>query len=163
MNAKENKNLFALANGLGTTFMHSDRQTSDLNYQSMKVKSVNLQTLLLAFSFVFIVNNVSAQVVVDGKDVTADKEIAYIQFLYFMEKGTFKPVYLIDYGLIDNQQGPPKRQKILVGKVEIKESMSPMYILNMLNRAGWEYMGDETYVHVPMMEGWYSFTLKRKK
>jgi hypothetical protein len=103
------------------------------------------------------------QVVVDGKDVSAEKDVQYIQFLYYLEKGSFKPVYLIDYGLVDNQQGQAKKQKISIDKKEVTDSLSPINILNLLYKAGWEYMGDETYVQVPMMEGWYSFTLKRKK
>jgi hypothetical protein len=110
-----------------------------------------------------IVYQTNGQIVVDGKDVSSDKEIHYIQFLYYVEKSSFKPVYLIDYGIIDGQQGVPKKQKVSIDKNEIKASMSPIYILNLLYKAGWEYMGDETYVQVPMMEGWYSFTLKRKK
>lgn len=110
-----------------------------------------------------LVGTTNAQVVVDGKDVTADKNIQYIQLLYYVEKSSFKPVYLIDYGMIDNQQGIPKKQKVSVDKNEIKDTMSPIYILNLLHKSGWEYMGDETYSHIPLMEGWYSFTLKRKK
>lgn len=103
------------------------------------------------------------QLQVDDKDINADKNVQYIQFLYYVDKGSFRPVYLIDYGLIDTQQGPPKKQKLMINKTEIKDNMSPIYILNQLYKAGWEYMGDEMYVHVPMGEGWYSFTLKRKK
>ncbi|HEY0740149.1 MAG TPA: hypothetical protein VGD40_01770 [Chryseosolibacter sp.] len=109
------------------------------------------------------VPNASAQIVVDNKNVSSDKDITYIQFLYFIEKSTFKPVYVIDYGLIDNQQGAPKRQTIKIDSVQVTNSMSPMYIMNLLSKAGWEYMGDETYVQLPLMEDWYSFTLRRKK
>lgn len=119
-----------------------------------------LASIILTAGFV---SSGNAQVVVDTKNVTADKDIQYIQFLYYVEKSSFKPVYLIDFGMVDTQTGPPKKQKVSIDKTEIKESMSPIHILNLLHKSGWEYMGDETYVQVPMMEGWYSFTLKRKK
>jgi hypothetical protein len=113
--------------------------------------------------FVFAFFGTSGQVMVDGKNVSAEKEIAYIQLLYFVDKSTFKPIYLIDFGLLDNQKSTPKKQTIKIDKTEITDSMSPMYILNLLYKSGWEYMGDETYIKVPMMEDWYSFTLKRKR
>jgi hypothetical protein len=120
---------------------------------------VGLSVILILFTL----NGALAQITVDGKDINSDKEIAYIQFLYYVEKSSYKPVYLIDYGIVDLQQGPLKKQKIVIDKTEVKDSMSPVIILNLLHKSGWEYMGDETYVQVPMAEGWYSFTLKRKK
>lgn len=105
----------------------------------------------------------SAQILVDGKNVSADKDVSYIQLLYYVDKSTFKPVYMIDFGLVDNQQSTPKKQSIKIDKTEVSDSMSPVYLLNLLSKSGWEYMGDETYMRVPMMDDWYSFTLKRKK
>ncbi|HEY0652207.1 MAG TPA: hypothetical protein VGD65_03725 [Chryseosolibacter sp.] len=120
--------------------------------------------LLVVIALLFTgVLSANAQIEVDGKNVNDDTQVQYVQLLYYLEKGTLKPVYLIDHGLIDTQQGPLKPQKIRIDKIEVTASMSPVYILNLLHKAGWEYMGDETYVQVPMMEGWYSFTLKRKK
>lgn len=119
--------------------------------------------LTLCLLVVGVVGKANAQIVADGKDVTSDKSIQYIQLIYYVEKSSFKPVYMIDYGIIDGQLGTPKKQKVSIDKNEISDSMSPIYILNLLHKSGWEYMGDETYVQVPMMEGWYSFTLKRKK
>jgi hypothetical protein len=107
--------------------------------------------------------NLNAQVIVDTKNVTTDKDIQYIQFLYYLEKGSFKPVYLIDFGMVETQQGTPKKQKVSIDRTEVKDSMSPIFVLNLLHKSGWEYMGDEMYVQFPMMEGWYSYTLKRKK
>jgi hypothetical protein len=120
---------------------------------------------LLVFCFAAggIIGRAEGQIVVDGKDVSSDKGIQYIQLLYYVDKSSFKPVYLVDYGMLDSQQGIPKKQALSIDKKEVKDSMSPIYILNLLYKSGWEYMGDETYVQVPMMEGWYSFTFKRRR
>jgi hypothetical protein len=130
----------------------------------MKVRDSFLRKLAFGLGLAFgITYGSSAQVFVDGKNVSADKDVTYIQFLYFVDKSTFKPVYLIDFGMIDNQQSPPKKQIIKIDKTEINDSMSPVYILNLFYKSGWEYMGDETFTKLTMMEDWYSFTLKRKR
>jgi hypothetical protein len=139
-------------------------QLSSVIQANVWTMKTSLLKFLLPFCLlIFFAIKSKAQVIVDEKDISTDKDLTYIQFLYYIEKSTFRPVYLIDHGLVDSQQVPQKKQKLSINKVEIKDSMSPMYVLNLLAKSGWEYMGDETYVQVPMMEGWYSFTLKRKK
>jgi hypothetical protein len=101
------------------------------------------------------------QVLVDNKNLNDEKDLQYIQFMYYIDKARARPVYMIDYGITDEK--PFKTQKLSVDQTEITGQMSPVLILNKLYKAGWEYMGDETYVEVPMMENWYSYTLKRKQ
>ncbi len=115
----------------------------------------------LSFIFFALLSPAYGQVLVDAKNVNDDKAIQYIQFLYYIDKAEFKPVYMIDFGIVDPASTDMKKQKLTINGIEIKPTMSPMLVLNKLHQAGWEYLGDETYVHVPMMEGWYSFTLRR--
>ena len=104
-----------------------------------------------------------AQLVVNNKDVNADKSIEYIQFMFFINRGNLKPEYLIDYGTVDLQKVLPKDQKVKINNVELDSRMTPALVLNLLYKAKWEYMGDGMYAAIPAEENWFIYTLKRRK
>ena len=104
-----------------------------------------------------------AQLIVNNKDVNADKSIEYIQFMFFINRGTLRPEYLIDYGTVDLQKVLPKDQKVKINNVELDNRMTPVLVLNMLYKAKWEYTGDGMYAAIPAEENWFIYTLKRRK
>ncbi|MEX1241492.1 MAG: hypothetical protein WEB30_17355 [Cyclobacteriaceae bacterium] len=110
-----------------------------------------------------------AQVVVDKKNLNDDKELKYIQLMYFVDKGGFKPVFYVDYGLIEPEYTdilePERdyRQKININGEEVNDRVTIVWLLNKVDKAGWEYMGDVVYLPLKMMDNWHVFTLKRKE
>jgi hypothetical protein len=130
----------------------------------MRNKVINAQVniglaLVITIILIAIVNACSAQLVVKEKNISEDKDINYIQLIYYVEKKTFKPVYLIDYGLqsVDSVDFNPE---IKVNGETIAE-LTPVAVLNKLYTAGWEYLGDYIYINgggLPM----HTLTLKRR-
>ena len=112
---------------------------------------------------IFTAGSVRAQLVVNGKNINDVKSTQYIQFTYYIEKNTLKPVYYIDYGMMDNEAPIDQKPSININNVVITPNMSPMLVLNKLYEAGWEYLGDFQYTEPPMMDRWYIYTLKRKE
>lgn len=110
----------------------------------------------------------SAQVVVNNKNLNDDKDLTYIQLMYYIDKGTLRPVFYIDHGYIEpDYKGiiyPDKDsdlQKITINGELLGDRVTVVWVLNKLHKAGWEYMGDVVYVPIPMMDKWTIFTLRR--
>ena len=61
-----------------------------------------------------------AQVVVNNKNINDDKDLEYVQLMYYVDKATLRPVFYLDYGLIEPEYTDiiaPERdykQKILI-------------------------------------------------
>jgi hypothetical protein len=102
-----------------------------------------------------------AQLIVNDSNVSQQKEKKYIQFMYYIEKGSQKPVYFIDHGI--TEVDVRATQKIKVDNIEISGDMSPMLVLNLLYKNGWEYMGDMHYQREPMADNWFIYTLERRR
>lgn len=128
----------------------------------MALSTLAQQKLLAIAAFILLAQTALGQVMIDSKNITEDNGIEYFQLMYYVDQKTFKPVYMIDYGVLENSNGPVKAQRIRVNNEEIKDSMSPVYVINKLHRAGWEYMGDAIYVKMPLMENLVTYTFKRK-
>ena len=99
--------------------------------------------------------------IVNDVNVSDSKDKEYVQFMYYITKDTFKPVYFIDHGLMESNIIPT--QKIKIDGVDVVSEMSPIMVLNMLYKNGWEYVGDMLYLREPMLNNWYIYTLKRKQ
>jgi hypothetical protein len=106
-------------------------------------------------------NDLFAQVIVNDVNVSKQTDKIYIQLMYSIDKSSFKPVYFIDYGMISKASS--ESQKILIDGVEVDGNLSPMMVLNMLYKSGWEYIADMIYVREPIVDNWYVYTLKRRK
>ena len=109
-----------------------------------------------------------AQVVVNNKNLNDDKSLEYIQLMYLIDKGTLKPVFFVDHGVIDpeyNEILKPKdykEQTIEINGEALGDRVTVVGVLNKMHKAGWEYMGDVVYVPIPMMDNWHIFTLRRR-
>ena len=109
-----------------------------------------------------------AQVVVNNKNLNDDKDLEYIQLMYLIDKATLKPIFFVDYGVIEpeyNEILKPKdymEQKISIDGVALSDRITVVGVLNQMHKAGWEYMGDVVYVPIPMMDNWHIFTLRRR-
>lgn len=109
-----------------------------------------------------------AQVVVNNKNLNDDKDLEYIQLMYLIDKATLKPIFFVDYGVIEpeyNEILKPKdymEQKISINGEALSDRITVVGVLNQMHKAGWEYMGDVVYVPIPMMDNWHIFTLRRK-
>ena len=125
---------------------------------------------LLAVLITVLINLISeAQVLVDKKNLNEDKDLQYIQLMYYVEKSTLKPVYFLDYGFIEPEYNDilePEMMyhypRITINGAELSDRVSPVGVLNKLHLAGWEYTGDVVFVPMGMMKNWHVFTLKRK-
>ena len=111
----------------------------------------------------------NAQLVVNKKNLNEDKDLTYIQLMYYIDKGTLRPVFYVDHGYIEPEYkgiiDPDKNsdlQKIVINGEELGDRVTVVWVLNKLHKAGWEYMGDVVYVPIPMMDKWTIFTLKRR-
>jgi hypothetical protein len=112
--------------------------------------------------------NASAQVVVNDKNLNEDKDLKYIQLMYFIDKATLRPVFYVDYGIIEPEYNEILRpdkdftlQKISINGEEVSDRVTAVWVLNKMYKAGWEYLGDVVYVPIPMMDKWTIFTMKR--
>jgi hypothetical protein len=111
--------------------------------------------------FCISVTDMLAQVIVDDANVSKLTDKVYIQLMYTIDKGSFKPIYFIDYGIASKASS--EKQKILIDGVEVDGNLSPMMVLNMLYKSGWEYLGDMIYIREPVVDNWYVYTLRRKQ
>lgn len=109
-----------------------------------------------------------AQVVVNDKNLNEEKDLKYIQLMYYIDKGTLRPVFYVDYGHIEPEykgiihpEKDSQLQKILINGEGLGDRVTVVWVLNKLHAAGWEYMGDVVYVPIPMMDKWTVFTLRR--
>ena len=115
-------------------------------------KRLTLLPTLLMLSFA-----ASAQVVVNDKNLNDDENLQYIQLMYFIDKSTLRPVFYIDYGLIEPEYKEilePEKYfglpKININGHEVNDRVTVVWVLNEMHRAGWEYMGDVVYVPIPV-------------
>lgn len=104
-----------------------------------------------------------SQLLVNDLNINDKADVEFIQFTFHIDKKDFKPVYYIDYGMLDQHAPVDKTQIIKVDGVQITNNMSPMLALNRLHKAGWTYLGDMQYIEIPMMDNWYIYTLQRRK
>ncbi|HET7178842.1 MAG TPA: hypothetical protein VFI14_03920 [Chryseosolibacter sp.] len=108
------------------------------------------------------------QVVVNNKNINDDKDLEYVQLMYYVDKATLRPVFYLDYGLIEPEYTDiiePERdykQKISINGEELNDRITVVWVLNKMHQAGWEYMGDSIYLPLRMMDKWHVFTLRRK-
>jgi hypothetical protein len=103
-----------------------------------------------------------AQLVVDGKDINADTTIQYVQLSFFFDSKKLLPVYVIDVGKQITSDEDLKPTKIFMGDEEVTNQMTPMYVLNRLFEAGWEYVGDGMFMRAPILENTQAYTLRRR-
>jgi hypothetical protein len=88
--------------------------------------------------------------------------------MYYVDKATLRPVFYLDYGLIEPEYTDiiePERdykQKISINGEELNDRITVVWVLNKMHQAGWEYMGDSIYLPLRMMDKWHVFTLRRK-
>jgi len=110
-----------------------------------------------------------AQLVVNGTDLNSNPELEYIQLMYYIEKATIKPVFFVDHGLIEPEYNDivhPDRmgkQLIIINGEEVTDRVTVVWVLNKMNQAGWEYLGDVVFVPLRSMNDWHVYTLKRKR
>lgn len=125
---------------------------------------------LIAVVLTVLINMISqAQVVVNDKNLNEDKDLQYIQLMYYVDKSTLKPVYFLDYGFIEPEYNDilePEMMyeipKIRINGLELTDRVSPVGVLNKLYQAGWEYTADVLFERVGMMKDWHVYTLRRK-
>lgn len=124
--------------------------------------------VLAAFLFCFSID-LSAQLIVNDKNLNDDKELTYIQLMYYIDRGTLRPVFYVDHGYIEpeykgiiNPEKNSELQKITINGEELGDRVTVVWVLNKLHKAGWEYVGDVVYLPIPMMDKWTVFTLKRR-
>jgi hypothetical protein len=124
---------------------------------------------LCAGALIFLFNvSGHAQVVVNSKNINDDKDLEYVQLMYYVDKATLRPVFYLDYGLIEPEYTDiiaPERdykQKISINGEELNDRITVVWVLNKMHQAGWEYMGDSIYLPLRMMDKWHVFTLRRK-
>ena len=128
------------------------------------------QTLkLIGLLFVLVLGeSARAQLVVNGKDLNTDKELEYIQLMYYIDKGSIKPVFYVDDGFIEPEYseildpGKLEDQNITIDGERITDRVTVVWVLNKMNKAGWEYMGDVVFVPLKVMNNWHVYTLRRK-
>jgi hypothetical protein len=127
-----------------------------------------LTRFFIVVAFVLLLNDCQAQVVVNGKNLNVEKDLEYIQLMYYIDKSTFGPVFFIDFGFIEPEYSDiiePERnrlQEISINGQDVTDRVTSVWILNQLHKAGWEYMGDAVYVPLRIMHNWHILTLKRK-
>ena len=124
----------------------------------------------LSFGLLALLSNFhcGAQVVVNNKNINDDKDLQYVQLMYYVDKSTLRPVFYLDYGLIEPEYTDiiePERdykQTIVINGEQLSDRITVVWVLNKMHQAGWEYMGDSIYLPLRMMDKWHVFTLKRK-
>jgi hypothetical protein len=85
-----------------------------------------------------------AQVVVNDKNINDDKDLQYVQLMYYVDKSTLKPVFYLDYGLIEPEYTDiiePERdykQTILINGEPLSDRITVVWVLNKMHQAGWD-------------------------
>lgn len=133
------------------------------------MNSFKMLTLLLCLAFLTTVfNHCHGQLVVNGKNLNADNNLEYIQLMYYIDKASIKPVFFIDYGFIEPEYNDilldeqRDYQTISINGQEVTERVTVVWVLNRMNQAGWEYLGDVVFVPLKVMNNWHIYTLRRK-
>lgn len=126
-------------------------------------------TLVLSISLLAMFCNICpAQVVVNGKNLNNDPDIEYIQLMYYIDKASIKPVFYVDYGYIEPEYNDilePEhhdQQMITISGEELTDRVTVVWVLNKMNKAGWEYLGDVVFVPLRVMNNWHIYTLRKK-
>lgn len=128
----------------------------------------HLALFLCIASILILGNPCRAQVVVNGKNLNNDRELEYIQLMYYIDKNSIKPIFFVDYGFIEPEYtdildpGHPEHQTITINGEELTDRVTVVWVLNKMNKAGWEYIGDVVFVQLKVMNDWHIYTLKRK-
>jgi hypothetical protein len=123
--------------------------------------------LLVAF-LAILCNHCHAQVVVNGKNLNNDRDLEYIQLMYYIDKASIKPVFFVDYGFIEPEYTDilepehPEHQTITINGEPVTDRVTVVWVLNKMNKAGWEYMGDVVFIELKIMNDWHVYTLRRK-
>jgi hypothetical protein len=127
------------------------------------------RSFIVAAVIMLLNNHCQAQVLVNDKNLNEDKDLHYIQLMYYIEKSNLRPVYFLDYGYIEPEYNDilePEQiynyPKITINGAELNDRVSPAGVLNKLHKAGWEYMGDVVYIPLGTMKNWHVFTMRRK-
>lgn len=108
------------------------------------------------------------QVVVNGKDLNSDPNLEYIQLMYYVDKSTFTPVFIVDFGVIEPEYTDilePEaagHQQVMIDGESITDRVTVVWVLNKMHKAGWEYLGDVVFVPLRAMHNWHVYTLRRK-
>lgn len=115
-----------------------------------------------------VVSTCNAQVVVNGKNLNNDRDLEYIQLMYYIDKSSIKPVFYVDYGFIEPEYTDildperPDYQTITINGEALTDRVTVVWVLNKMSKAGWEYMGDVVFVPLRVMNNWHIYTLRRK-
>ena len=126
-----------------------------------------LTTVLFLLSAMAYFNNGHAQVIVNGKNLNNDRDLDYIQLMYYIDKSSIKPVFYLDYGYIEPEYNDiiePEyhdTQSISINGEELTDRVTVVWVLNKMKKAGWEYMGDVVFVPLKVMNNWHVYTLHR--
>ena len=126
-----------------------------------------LTTVLFLISAMAYFNNGHAQVIVNGKNLNNDRDLDYIQLMYYIDKSSIKPVFYLDYGYIEPEYNDiiePEyhdTQSISINGEELTDRVTVVWVLNKMKKAGWEYMGDVVFVPLKVMNNWHVYTLHR--
>ena len=139
----------------------------------LNVKIMNpVKTFFVIICFLFLLiicNHCQAQVIVNGKNLNNNEDLDYIQLMYYIDKSSIRPVFYVDYGLIEpdyNDIVAPEvlgTQKIIIDGDELTDRVTVVWVLNKMSKAGWEYVGDVVYIPLRAMNNWHVYTLKRRK
>ena len=138
-----------------------------LNIKTMNTLKQTSLILTLAF-MLLLCESSSAQLVVNGKDLNDDQNLEYIQLMFYIDKASIKPVFYVDDGFIEPEYneilepGKMENQSIVIDGEQITDRVTVVWVLNKMNKAGWEYMGDVVFVPLRVMNNWHIYTLRRK-
>ena len=134
------------------------------------MKRYKTLTILLCLIFMMMASqHAHAQLVVNGKDLNKDSNLEYIQLMYYIDRASIKPVFFIDYGFIEPEYNDillseqRDYQAISINGQELTDRVTVVWVLNKMNQAGWEYLGDVVFVPLKVMNNWHIYTLKRKR
>lgn len=125
-------------------------------------------TCFVFFLATILCSDLRAQVVVNGKNLNTDHDLEYIQLMYYIDKASIKPVFYVDYGYIEPEYNDilqPEHhdhQMVTINGEELTDRVTVVWVLNKMNNAGWEYMGDVVFVPLRVMNNWHIYTLRKK-
>lgn len=140
---------------------------SVLNIQTMNPYK-QMTASLIVILVTILCNYCQAQLMVNGKDLNKDGDLEYIQLMYYIDKASIKPVFYVDYGYIEPEYNDILERKhhdhqvILINGEALTDRVTVVWVLNKLNKAGWEYMGDVVFIPLRVMNNWHIYTLRKK-
>lgn len=141
---------------------------SSINGKTMNRKKYNALSALLFL--MALVKPACAQLVVNGTDLNKNKNLEYIQLMYYIDKSSIKPVFYVDYGFIEPEYNDilqpgqqHEQQHITIDGETLTDRVTVVWVLNKMHQAGWEYMGDVVFVPLKVMNNWHIYTLRRRE